>query len=371
MRVWTPAFQHQFLDGNLLNFNAPPGAEPNVAFEAPLVRPAPLPSERGFPVRRGNRFACVFPADAFTEVIGADIKLDLSFPPGTTAGQLSGNVVLGNDAIRMPVAFASGAARLQFRIVDNQHVIAVSVPFDALAPLQIQARWHTHGQAQLWVNGVLRRYHPAIAAGLSFPIDRIAFGHHDTSGFAPGAPAFLIRRLSVKLLRRNDAARFVDQLFPIEEPAALDEGCRRKLRAVDADASRAMRAFMTQAIGRLTRSWEAPQPGGPFSADAVAAHEAAVAAARAFAAFMANRPGADAATVKARIKEFLIVIQATDPAGYAQAVAGLEQIAGRYDAACLAQLQPAAQPHAAALQPLAALLQDVWTTIQSPGGPNG
>jgi hypothetical protein len=86
-----------------------------------------------------------------------------------------------------------------------------------------------------------------------------------------------------------------------------------------------------------------------------------------------NRPDRHihADIVKDRITEFLIVIRATDPAGYAQAIAGLQQIAARYDSACLAQLQQAAQPHAAALQPVAALLQDVWATIQSPGGSNG
>ena len=36
MGVWSPAFQHQFLDGNLMNYSAAPGSEPFVSFEAPV-----------------------------------------------------------------------------------------------------------------------------------------------------------------------------------------------------------------------------------------------------------------------------------------------------------------------------------------------
>ena len=57
-------------------------------------------------------------------------------------------------------------------------VTAVSVPIDPGAPLRIHARWHSHGQGHILVNGTLRRYDPALAAGASFTIDRLAFGHH-------------------------------------------------------------------------------------------------------------------------------------------------------------------------------------------------
>jgi hypothetical protein len=369
MGIWSPAFQHQFLDGNLFNFNAPPGAEPNISFEPPLVRPTPPPEDRGFPVRRGNRFTCHFEPDTFARVIGVDIKLEIVFPPAS--GHLHGNVVLGNETVRFLMAFSGGKAFLDFVIKDNNNIMTTTARFDPSAPLRIQTRWHTHGQAHIWVNESLQSYRPALAAGQSFPIDRIAFGHDKTSGFAPGAPAFLIRRISVKLLRDNDAARFLDGLLSIGEPAALDEACRRKLSAVDVGSARAMRGFMTQAIGKLTRAWEAPQPGGPFSAEGVAAHEAAVAAGQAFVAFLLARPGGDAALVKDRVAAFLALIQATDPAGYAQAVAGLQQLAARYDPACIAQLQPIAQQNAASLQPLADLLEGVWAKMQSPGGANG
>jgi hypothetical protein len=42
---------------------------------------------------------------------------------------------------------------------------------------------------------------------------------------------------------------------------------------------------------------------------------------------------------------------------------------GQYDPACLARLQPLAQQHAAALQPIKALLEELLGVIRSPGVP--
>jgi hypothetical protein len=372
MGVWSPAFQHQFLDGNLLNFNAAPiapGTSPNISFEGPHVRPTPPPEERGFPVRRGNRFAYEFEPDTFMRVIGVDIKLDITFPPGPPTHQLLGNVVLGNETVRLPIGFSNGNARLQLRVIDNANVLAATAQYDPSAPLRIQARWHTHGQAHIWVNGSLRSYRPDLAPGNLLPIDRIAFGHHDTSGFNTAHPAFLIRRLSVKLLRDNDASRFIDGLVSVGEPPDISDQCRKKLGAVDAEAIQAMRLFMTQTVARFSRPWDASQAGGPFTAEGIAAHEAAVAAGKAFVAFLGGRPGGDPALVKDRVLEFLALVEAADPAGYAQALTGLQQIIGRYDPACLASIETAGQPYAAALQPLAELLRSIGAKIESPGGP--
>ena len=82
MGVWSPAFQHQFLDGNLLNYSAAPGSESFISFEAPVVRPTPPAEQRGFPVRRGSRFDYQFEPGLLGRVIGTDIKLDITWPPG-------------------------------------------------------------------------------------------------------------------------------------------------------------------------------------------------------------------------------------------------------------------------------------------------
>lgn len=365
MPVWSSAFHHQFLDGNLLNFNAAPGPAPVVLFDGLLVRPTPPPDQRGFPVRPGHRFGYAFDP-GFSDVIGVDIKLDITFPPNSTSAQLLGNVTLANGAIRLPIAFVSGLARLQLFV--GSDVTAVSVPIDPDTPLRIHARWHSHGQGHILVNGTLRRYDPALAAGASFTIDQLAFGHHlDTS--LPNAPAFVIRAICLKLLRRNDGARFLDTLFPIADPVPLDDTCKRKLEDVHRSISDELRTFMRTAVGRLTRSWEEGQAGGPFTPDSIRAHAAATAAGVAFVEFVLGRSAGDPEVVKQKLGEFLALIKATDPAGYTQAIARLQALMGQYDPNCIAQLQPLAAQHGPSLQPVVALAQALWARIQAPEVP--
>jgi hypothetical protein len=352
------------LDGNLLNFSAAPGAEPVISFEAPVVRPTPPAEERGFPVRRGNRFTRMFEPGLFARVIGADIKVEIAFPPGAAGAQLSGNVVLGADAIRLLLGFTQGHARFQL-IVNNQSLAAVA-DFDPAAPLGIHARWHTHGQGQIWVNGSLRSYQPAQAPGQSFTIERLAFGHHDTSATAPAAPAFLIRRIGVKMLRDIDARRSLDGLFPIAEPTPLDPDCRRRLTKVQSAVLAEIRAFMQQAVTSLNSAWDG-QPGGPFSPEAIAAHAAAMAAGNTFVAFMLHHPGGDPGLVVQKIDEFLTLVRATDPAAYDQAVARLQAMSQPSDPHCIALLHPLAQAHGGRLQPVVGLLQSLWAKMQAPG----
>ena len=96
MGVWSPAFQHQFLDGNLLNFNAAPiapGTSPDISFEGPLVRPTPPPEERGFPVRRGNRFRCEFEPATLARLA--------KIPNVIGVKEASGNLMQMNEIIRL------------------------------------------------------------------------------------------------------------------------------------------------------------------------------------------------------------------------------------------------------------------------------
>jgi hypothetical protein len=364
MGVWSPAFQHRFLDGNLLNFSAAPGLEPAISFEVPVVRPTPPADQRGFPVRRGNRFNYKFKPGLFTGVIGADLKLDLAFPAAPAGAQLSGNVALASG-IRLTLGFVDDNARIQLFVGND--VMAASARFDPSGPLRLQARWHTHGQGQIWIDGSLRSYHPALAPGQSFTIEQLAFGHHDTSGTASSAPAFLIRRIGVKMLRDIDARRCLDGLFPIAEPTPLQPDCRRRLANAQAVVLAEIRQFMQQAVARLSSTWQDGQPGGPFSPEAVAAHAAAVAAGGAFVAFMLHHPGGDPDLVIQKLDEFLTLVRATDPAAYDQAIARLQGMSQPFDPNCLAQLQPLVQTHGDRLRPTVDLLEALWAKMQSPG----
>ena len=173
----------------------------------------------------------------------------------------------------------------------------------------------------------------------------------------------------MKLLRRNDGARFLDTLFPIADPVPLDDTCKRKLEDVHRSISDELRTFMRTAVGRLTRSWEEGQAGGPFTPESIRAHAAATAAGVAFVEFVLGRPGGNPEVVKQKLGEFLALIKATDPAGYTQAIARLQALMGQYDPNCIAQLQPLAAQHGPSLQPVVALAQALWARIQSPEVP--
>jgi hypothetical protein len=365
MGVWSPAFEHKFLDGNLFNFTAAAkGAEPDISFEAPLVRPTPPAAERGFPSRGGNRFRYAFEPGLFGNVVGVDIRVELTFPAAAATAQTSGNVVLGNNTVRFLMDFASGAARLQLVVNGAFHAGVANI--DPAQPLRLQTRWHTHGQGQLWVNGALVSYTPRLAPGQSLSIERLEFGHHSSSPL-PGAPAFLIRRLGVKLLRKDDGQRALNRLFPVVD-VEVDEVCRRRLSDRQDAVFGEIRGFMRQAVAKLSRTWSAGQPGGPFTPEGLAAHAAGVKAAAAFVEFMLGRPnrGGDPEVIKAKLGEFLTALRATDPAAYDQAIVRLAATTTPLDAECLAQLQPLIQRHGAELQPMIDLLQELWATMQAP-----
>lgn len=366
MGVWSSAFLHRFQDGNPANYNAVPGSL-SVLPDGLAVRPTPPSDQLGFPIRPGQSLEYAF-ARAFDAVVGVDVRLDAFFPAGSETETLSGRVVLAGGDIRLLTDFASGVARLQLFV--GGQVMALSVAIAARGAMRIQARWHTHGQAVIWVNGVMRGYRPNLAAGASFTIDRLAMGHH-SSAVVPNAPAFLARRFCVKLLRRDDPARFLDKLHPIADPLPLDAACARQIAAINQAAMTEIRQFMSAAVARLTSAWQEGQTAGPFSDKAIAAHDAAVAAGRAFVEFMVDRRDADADRFLEHAGVFLQLVEATDPAGYAQLVARLEALSGGLDPRCRDALEPLARQHESSLGPVATLLQALSARVRSPGGTHG
>ncbi len=368
MGVWSSAFLHQFQDGNPANFNAAPG-QLSVLPGGLAVQPTPPPEQRGFAIRPGQVLDYVFDRP-FENVVGVDIALDLFFPEGSEAEQLPGQVLLGGGQIRLFMDFLGDVARLQLHPAAPANGLAISANVTARGLVRLQARWHTHGQAEIRVNGTLRGYRPGIAAGASFTIDRLALRHH-ADFTVPGSPAFLVRRFSVKLLRRDDPLHLLDTLQPIGCPPPVNAGCARQAAAINASAMREIRQFMTAAVVRLTSAWSEGASGAPFSDQAIAAHAAAVAAGDAFVRFMARRQDGDAERVLDHLTAFLQLIAATDPDGYAQLVVRLEAMAGQLDPRCREALEPWAQRQAASLRPFIALLQALWDRIQSPGGSHG
>jgi hypothetical protein len=364
--VWRSVFVHEFLDGNPANFRAVPG-QITVLPGGLAVHPTPRPEDRGFPVRPGHSLTYEI-AEPFQSVIGADIALDIFLPAAAAGQQRSGRVILGGGAVRLLTDFLDDLLRLQLFV--GSGVLAASLTVPASGPLRVRTRWHTHGQAHVWLDGALRAYEPALAAGASFTVDRVTVGHHATAP-APDVPEFLVRRVGVKLLRPQDASNMLDQVLPIDAEVPLDDECARQVAAIRNEALAMIRQFMMANLLRLTQSWREGQAHAPFTPEAVAAHESASAAAPTFIEFLKRRRDADREQFLAQIGRFLAILAAADPTGYAQLVAKLEQLSERLEPRCRAALEPFAAEHGEDLAPLAALFQATWARIQTPGGPDG
>jgi hypothetical protein len=363
VHVWTPAFHHQFLDGNPANFSAPPGeltALPNGL----AVQPTPPPDERGFAVAPGHSLSYTLER-TLPDVIGIDIKLDLVVA-GSAQDQLDVQVRFDGQAVRVIATFLGTLLRLQFVVGGTP--MAASIPLESDSGLfRLRLRWHTHGQASMWVNDVLQAYEPALQPGLSLPVTTIFLGHHSTV-VAPGPPRMRARRFTVKVLRKDDATRFLDDLFPLPRPLPVDPQCAKRVEGLAGGAIAEARQLMTAAVAAWTRRWSAGQAGTPFSAESVAAHDAAVQAGRAFVAFMLAPQQADADRFLAEARTFLALLQTVDPARYAALVAQALEASTHLDRPCTVALEPIRRLYESRLTPLAELARDLAAVAQAPGG---
>jgi hypothetical protein len=367
--VWKPAFLHEFLDGNPANLHAVPG-ELSIVPEGVVIEPTPDPALRGFLLEPGRSLSYRFET-AFEDVIGIDLSVDLSLlSPELVFVREVPLVSLGDGTVTLSAEFAVGIGPVEIGLsVDGSSMRHIVV----MPPGQtnrLRVRWHTHGQAQIWYEGVLRAYEPGLAAGRSFAIDRLEVGR------APEIeqPRFRVRRVYLKLLRQDDARQALDRQVPlnvncIPMPAS---DCTEKVNALLGELRLRTRAFMTGVIARLTTPWREGQAQSPFSREAVAAHAAAVGAAEAFGTFLETREEAAADTFLQRMGTMFDVFAAADPAGFATLLSDLARRAETLDPACRAAIEPLHAANAEALQPLERLLQATWQRALAarPGDPN-
>lgn len=363
MHVWTPAFHHQFLDGNPANFSAPPGAL-TAAPNGLVVQPTPPPEERGFVIAPGHSLGYALER-TLLGVIGIDIRLDVVVAGGPQ-DQLDVQVHLDGQAVRVIATFLDTLLRLQLRVGGTS--MAASIPLESASGLfRLHLRWHTHGQAWMWVNEVLKAYEPALQPGLSLPLTTVFLGHHATF-VTPDPPKMRARRFTVKVLRKDDATRFLDDLLPLPRPLPVDRECAKRVEGLAGAAMADARHLMAAAVAAWTRRWTTGQAGSPFSAESVAAHEAAVEAGRAFTAFMLGRDQADADRFLAAARTFLALLQGVDPAAYTALLARAEEASAHLDAPCVAALEPIRRLYESRLTPLAELARDLAIAARDPGG---
>jgi hypothetical protein len=314
-------------------------------------------------------------------VIGVDLRVDLLFPlqPGVQDFPL---LSLGEDQITLSMGHLefndpgftplTGHCRFALRVGDELMEFTNLTVFHQQTT-RFHARWHTHGQAQLSHDGVLRAHQPGVAAGKSFTVDRVTIGGPLNAPVAL-APRFLARRVYVKVLRRHDAIDDIDRQLPIDTYPLPRSECSETIRDLHDALMVPMRAFMADTVAELTRPWREGDAGAPFTPEATRAHAAAVAAGRAFYTFLSTRDAAAFDAVLEHIGDFFDVLAAANPARFADVLSELTARAATLDPYCRETFKPLVATNAATLQPLRTLLAAVHDRARAaasrPGEPH-
>jgi hypothetical protein len=171
----------------------------------------------------------------------------------------------------------------------------------------------------------------------------------------------LVRRVYVKLLRRDDSRNELREQVAIDTSMLPRTPCATAAGALLADMLAQITKFMTEVILKTTTSWREGQPQVPFSPEAIAAHQAAVAAAEAFVAFLTTREETAADTFLTQIGTLLDILATADPTRYAALLEELAALAETFDLNyCRGELQPLFAANTQTLEPLAHLLQETW-----------
>jgi len=331
-----------------------------VSPEGLTVKPTPPPEKRGFLLSRRHRLDYAFEREV-SKVIGVDVQLEFRTKRARPA---QAGLALGGEAFSLELLCKDETNAIVTLAVGGDVTRIESESMPRSERIRLRLRWHTHGQMHMWINGELRRYKPDLAIGAELSVPSLSFT--GPNGNLVGG--WLARRIQVKLLRRDDAVNVLDRLLPIDP--GLSRSCARLTAAMKRPALALIRQYMTATVTRLTREWRHGDPHLPFSAESLAAHEAAMAGAREFMTFLVSRDPAAGEQFLSHTGKFLAILAAADPDGYTELIAQLSQLPMDLDPECRAQLEPVAKANAETLAPVGDLLQTAWEMAQAAGGPD-
>jgi hypothetical protein len=220
-------------------------------------------------------------------------------------------------------------------------------PFEALQTTRFRARWHTHGQAHLWHDGVLLAYQPGFSAGRTLSVAELVVGiPAEVPRFFP---RYRVRRVLLKVLRRDDAR---DRLGG---QVALDTGCRPPIDCADevgavlTDIQTRLRTFMAGIFATLGTEQQA-----------AAVQSVGAGAAKALSSFLESGRQDAADTFVQRVGEFAGILADTNRAGFAELIADVTRRGEEIDPACRSSFEPLLSANATTLRPLMRLLDTAW-----------
>jgi hypothetical protein len=362
---WTPVFLHQFPDGDPANLTAVPG-ELTVVPDGTVIRPTPEPADLGLLMAPGNRLLSYRFAQPFDDVIGVDVTVDIVYPePNPFSDAVVPMVALNPGALTLALGRIPPpepdvlAARIVLNVGGDALAFsgATLPPFPTQRTTRFRARWHTHGRAHLWHDGVLRAYRPGVAAGRTLTIGELVVGI--PSEVPRFFPRYRVRRVLLKVLRREETQRRLAGRIPLDMGCQPPVDCAEDVHAVVGDMHTRLRTFLAGVFSAMGTS---PQ--------ATALQSAGAGAARAFSTFVESGGTEPVSTFVARVGDFADLLAATDPAGFAALIADLTRRGENIDPACRRSFDPLLRANAANLQPLVSILDTAWRRVldTQPGG---
>lgn len=329
--MWRSIFLHEFVDHRIGNFRAVEGT----ATDASLALTPKHDAELGINalnLNPGQGFEYVL-AEAMPGVVGFSCRVRFSFPiPDNPVGHVFPVMRLGN-AVSLTVQPEfhplpdQHAYLATLKIEFNSSAIGVFTPAVEMGVVEIPTRtftdlrfdWHSSGQARAYADGRLVGYNNAVAPGIAFEMDRVVFGLTD---FSPQVnyPRYRIAGAFVRVLRRADALGLFSRMLPAVKLSGEDED-----RCVLRTASRMMglldrlRAFMATFHQKHSQPWsERDGPAaGPFTPEAIRAHELALASGIAMKEMLSTGDFSAPDSFLEPFTDFLRILREAQPAHFA------------------------------------------------------
>jgi hypothetical protein len=281
--MWRSVFLHEFLDTDIRNYQALAGSPTPASL---TLTPTSNRSLRTNTVQitpgRGFEYSLAEPLD---EVIGISGRLRLRYPiqtginpvPIMRVGDMAEFTIRPFlDPLFNPAEVAA-PARGFLRIGQTEIALGVIV-FAHRRFIDVRFDWHSSGQARLLQDGRLVGYQNAVASTAQLEVNKVVFGLPNAPIGARN-PRYEIGRVFVRVLRRSDSPAAFSKLFPeVKVPGdSISETCYvRTTFSMLAIVDR-LRQFMALANQKISQPWASASgpPEGPFTPEAIAAHELA------------------------------------------------------------------------------------------------
>jgi hypothetical protein len=371
--MWRSVFLHEFIDHRITNFQALAG-NPTPGSLTLTPSDAAVPGVNAVRINPGAGFEYVL-GTPLPQVIGISCRVRLLYPINPQP-QMFPVIRLGAGAellmwpLTHPLPDLTGTLSLARVWIGSGYKNLGNIVLPARNFVEFRFDWHTSGQARILADGRLVAYHNAVSPGVSFAVDRVAFGMPNTQ--PPSAqPLYQIARVFVRVLQRPDALAHFSKLLPEVNPIPDQNRCRMRVMSNILATVDRLRAFMAAFHQARSQPWseQTGPAAGPFQPDATKAHTLAVAAVAELVRMLRTNDFAEPQRFLDPFTDFLRILYASQPQQFAALAADLDATKIVPDD-CRAMFEAAVDESREALAPIIKLLTEASDRARRIAGGN-